>query len=127
MSGPICPDCGLLALVDAGAGYLKCPICGWSGASPPRTILSGEIASELWTETREKLALREKGKLFCYRITLRGRENTKSDAKSAIMDILDLHQMVGADLLLIFRTERVGETQVEQIKMLRSVKEVMVF
>ena len=55
MSGPICPDCSLLALKELDKNKMICPICGWKGVSPPRKIMTQGMGSRKWEETQEKL------------------------------------------------------------------------
>ena len=127
MSGPICPDCSLLALEEAGKSKMKCPICGWKGEMPPRKIMGASMGNRLWDETKEKLQLREAGKLFYYRIYLKGTEDQKSDALFDIMDILDLDTVDGSDMLFFHVREKLSEEQLKEVKALKAVRKIKVF
>ena len=127
MSGPICPDCSLLALEEAGKSKMKCPICGWKGKMPPRKIMGASMGDSLWKETKEKLQLREAGKLFYYRIYLKGTEDQKSDALFDIMDILDVDTVDGSDVLFFHVREELSEGQLKEVKALKAVRKIKVF
>ena len=127
MSGPICPDCSLLALEEAGENKMKCPICGWKGEMPPRKIMAAKIGNSLWKETQAKLKLRKSGKLFYYRIYLKGTDKQKSDVPFDIMDILDLNEIGGNDKLLFHLPEKLTDKQLEGIKAIKAVDRIEVY
>lgn len=127
MSGPICPDCSLLALEEAGKNKMKCPICGWKGEMPPRKIMAATMGSSLWKETKEKLKLRKSGELFYYRIYLRGTEEQKSDVPFDIMDIVDLDEIEGNDKLLFHLPEKLTDKQYKDVKAIKAVHKIEVF
>ena len=127
MSGPICPDCSLLALKEADKNKMKCPICGWEGEMPPRKILTAKMGSSLWDETQEMLKLRKSGKLFYYRIYLKGTEEQKDDVAFDVMEILDLNEMSGNDMLFFHLTEKLTDKQLEDIKAIKAVDRIEVY
>ena len=127
MSGPICPDCSLLALEDAGKNKMKCPICGWRGKMPPRKILTANMGSRLWDETQEMLKLRKSGKLFYYRIYLKGTDEQKGTVAFDVMEILDLNEISGSDMLFFHLTEKLTDKQLEDIKAIKAVDRIEVY
>lgn len=127
MSGPMCPECNLLALEEAGKSKMKCPICGWEGEMPPSKILTSQMGSSLWEETQEKLKLRKSGKLFYYRIYLEGTDEQKSIASFDIMGILGLNHMMGSGRLLFHLPEKMNDKQLGDIKKIKAVKRIEVF
>lgn len=127
MSGPICSDCGLLALEEAGISKMKCPICGWKGETPPRKVMAAKMSDCLWKETDEKLKLRKAGKLFYYRIYLKGTEEQKSVILFDISMFLNLDEMNGSDILLFHVPEKLTDNQLENIKKINAVYKIEVF
>lgn len=128
MSGPICPDCSLLALEDSEKGRTKCPICGWEGREPPRKIMDADMGSEKSWETQKLLKLRKAGKLAYFRVYLKGTEDQKSDAEWDIMELLEVDQMEGGgNMLFFYMEERPKEEFLEKMRTIKGVKEVEVF
>ena len=127
MSGPICPDCGLLALKESGKDRMKCPICGWEGKNPPRKILMQGMGSDLWNETQEKLALKQEGKLFYIRVYLKGDDDAKSDATFDVMDVFDVTEISGSERLFLQVPERPTKEQLASLKRIKGVARISVF
>ncbi len=123
----MCPDCGLLALKDAGKKMMECPICGWKGSVPPRKIMDVSQSSLLGKETMEKLALRRDGRLFYYRIYLKGNDDQKSDAITTIMDILNVTSMNTGDVIHLPLDKPFNPDELATIRKHRGVKKVTVF
>jgi hypothetical protein len=127
MSGPICPDCGLLALEQVDPTKMLCPICGWEGENPPRKILTSLIGSELHEETQKQLTLRQEGRLTYFRVYLRGSDDQKGDATFDIMELLDLTHKSGSDRLIFHIEGKPSFEQMDAIKHLEAVKKVEIY
>ena len=127
MSDSICPDCHLLALDDVENGMMRCSICGWQGNAPYRKMMDEEMVHKKWMETNIKRELREKGSLFCYKIYLEGKDEETSNAKFEIMEVLQLNQLVGNELLLFFREIKIFDELLNRIKKIKHVQNITVF
>jgi hypothetical protein len=106
MSGPVCPDCGLLALKESGGDNMKCPICGWEGNNFLRMTLMPGMGPDLWEETQEKLAMKQSGKLFYVRVDLKGKDDKKFNATFDMMDIFNVTEISGSGRLIFHVPEK---------------------
>jgi uncharacterized Zn finger protein (UPF0148 family) len=135
MSGPICPDCGLLALEQKTSTTTFCPICGWKGKNPPRKILYADDQSRRWKETQEKIKLREQKKLFYVRIYLEGTDSQMDKAEEKISDYFfemdddpGWDQQGFDDEYILYRLDHQPEPKhIKHIKSIKHVKVVTVF
>ena len=126
MSGPICPDCNTLALIETQGSY-SCPICGWSGDNPPWKIMDSETSRELGERTRRLLSLRLDNELRYVRVDLDRSEDVTSDAVFEIMDLLGVQKIEGDRQLRFFVYGRVVDIDIEEISGITGVKRVSVF
>ncbi len=126
MSGPVCPECSTLALIETN-GAFSCPICGWSGINPPRKILDQEMSRVLGERTRRLLALRWDNKLRYIRVDLIEDEDSRSDAVFEIMDLLGINEIEGSQQLRFFVEGRVEDIDIDEISAIKGVKKVSVF
>jgi hypothetical protein len=126
MSGPICPDCTTLALIETH-GLYSCPICGWSGRDPPRKIMDTETNMELSERTRRFIALRWDNRLRYVRVDLSGDDNVRSDAVFEIMELLGVREIEGDNQLRFFVEGKMDDIEIEEISNITGVKKVSIF
>jgi len=101
MSGPICPECTTFALIET-QGHYSCPICGWSGESPPRKIMDAETSEKISAKTRRLMNLRLNNQLRYVRVELCDDEEARSGALSEIWDIFVPEIIQGEDVVRFF-------------------------
>ncbi len=126
MSGPICPECNTLALIET-KGHFSCPICGWSGDSPPRKIIDAVTSRELGERTRRLMVLRLDNQLRYVRVELKGDEDTRSNAVFDIMELFGVNQVEGDQLIRFFVEGRVVDVDIEELYKVKGVEKVTVF
>ena len=126
MSGPICPDCTTLALIET-KGHFSCPICGWSGDNPPRKIMDAETSWELGERTRRLMALRLDNQLRFVRVDLVGDEDVRSDAVFDVMELFGVNQVKGDKQIRFFVEGRVVDIEIDQLSKIPGVGKVTVF
>jgi len=127
MSGPICPYCTTLALIET-KGHFSCPICGWSGDDPPRKIMDAERARwELGERTRRLMVLRLDNQLRYVRVDLVGDEDTRSDAVFDVMELFGVNQVEGDQQIRFFVEGRVVDIEIEELSKIPGVEKVTVF
>lgn len=127
MSGPICPDCDLLAVREIGPNKMGCPICGWEGGILPRKKMRHEMQMEASRETTRQMQLREDGKLTYFRVYLQGTDDQKDEALFELMELMDLDSVDGDDPLRFHIEEKASQKQIEAIKGLKGVREVKLY
>jgi hypothetical protein len=125
MSGPVCPECTTLALIET-KGFFSCPICGWTGKNPLRKIMDNETSMELSERTRRFLALRWDNKLRYVRVDIGGDDDTRSDVVFEIVELFDVEHIQG-DKEIRFFVEGDMVKEISEISKIPGVKKVSVF
>ena len=126
MSGPVCPDCNTIALIETH-GAFSCPICGWSGRNPPRKIMDSETSEELVERTRRLLSLRLDNRLRYVRVDLMGNGDVRSNAVFEIMELLGVQEVEGDQQIRFFIEGKLDEYDLDEISTITGVKRVSVF
>jgi hypothetical protein len=125
MSGPVCPECTTLALIETKS-FFSCPICGWTGKNPLRKIMDSETSMELSERTRRFLALRWDNKLRYVRVDIGGDDDTRSDVVFEIVELFDVEHIQG-DKEIRFFVEGDMVKEISEISKIPGVKKVSVF
>lgn len=125
MSGPICPECTTQALIESKENY-SCPICGWSGANPPRKIMDHETSRNISERTRRLLQLRSNNQLRYVRIDLIDDPDQRSDAVFEIMSLMEPESTQGDSP---FRFFVIGEKEsiIKELQYIPGVLKVSVY
>ena len=128
MSGFVCPDCHGTYFTTKGK-ELQCELCGWIGENDGSRAW---LTEESYDENARRHAAIKAGKLFVFRIHLKGPDKERDDAISETMKLLGINGMGGSD----GNGETNYKAELEQkptadviakIKKLKTVKTVSVF
>ena len=125
MSGPICPECTTFALIET-QGHYSCPICGWSGESPPRKIMDAETSERISAKTRRLMNLRLNNQLRYVRVELCTDEDARSGALYEITDIFAPLVVQGEDVIRFF-VEGEKLDHINEIREIPGVENVSIY
>ena len=125
MSGPICPECTTFALIETH-GHYSCPICGWSGESPPRKIMDAETSERISAETRRLMNLRLNNQLRYVHVELCDDDEARSGALYEITDIFVPVILRGENVVRFF-VEGDKLDHINEISEIPGVEKVAIF
>jgi len=128
MSGFVCPDCS--GTYFAGKkDQLECELCGWVGKNDGSTAW---LTDEAYDDNARRHAAVNAGKLFVFRVHLKGPDKDRDAAVSAIMKLLSISGMGGTDGKgeTRYKAElqtRPSDETIAKIKKLKTVEEASVW